>query len=206
MVNVNRWKQIYYEPSSLTMDDIASKIVKFVKNPVEFFDSDRSTHKEVVAVATFLLRLEIAMFFLFRAMSLFFNPSAAYPSIMIALLAVVVIAAVGIVLANYFARVVLFSLATLLNSFVKIIAKHDDQEAAERIAGYSMIAGLLVILPFKFFLVSVAFIALSFLGVVKQYELDYIKSAASVALPAILVIGIIYVVRFGMNYLVDIIL
>ena len=201
MVDVNRWKQIYYEPSSLTMDDIANRIIEFIKNPVKFFESDRSSHDEIVAVATFLLRIEIALFFLFRAMSLFFNPAQAYPSLMIAMLAVIIVAVIGVALGNYFARVVLFSLSTLLNSFTKFIAKRDNQEAAERIVGYSLISGLLIVLPFKFFLVSLAFIALAFLGIVKQYDLDYVKSSVSITLLAILVIGVIYVVKIFMSYI-----
>ena len=155
--------------------ELLRKLVKFVKNPLKFFQENKDTEEQLLDFMTLIIRLSAVI-------SALFNLALAREPIRV----LIIVFLVTVLLARVVAVIYLFIFPRILNFFVSIITRKDDLLAAKRIFAYSSPVSLIHPIPIIGFLTPFLTITLYTIGISKQYNLSFPKSFLIAVLPLII--------------------
>ena len=151
--------------------EILAKLIALIKNPPHFFEVNKDNEKQVMDVGTFIVRLIVITNFI-----LFLKQG----NIILTSFLLVFI------FARFFTLVIIGINATLLNFFVKLFCKKDDIHAADRVAAYTLITGIIPDIWYLRIVGLLVAISLEIIGISKQYKISIEKSFLAVMGPLII--------------------
>ncbi len=144
------------------------KIVKFIKNPVKFFEKDKSSSEQAIDVATLIARINYLLCipsFLIEVKDILQEMTLMnYASLCLFLLFI-------FLSLKIITGVVIELMGMFYNYFIKLITKKDNLVAAERVLAYSSIFLLLNYIPIIGSIASLLVVVLHVIGIYKQYKL-----------------------------------
>jgi len=162
------------------------KLIKFIKNPVKFYESSEEGEKELLDIMTLIVRLNLIINSAFQIKN---------PYLLILIL-------FFFLFARFIAAIGLWVSAYILNFLVKILSKKDDFLKAERIIAFACVVRLIPKLPILTLLSDILLIILVSVGISKQYELPLNKGFLIAIIPWIIIYSILTIIflHFGINF------
>ncbi len=146
--------------------DSMNKFIKFIKNPIKFFERNKEKEESLLDVLSFIYRIKATFDFLLSI--LIFGKMTE-------------IIIIGYILVFLFAKIIaivtLFFYSPILNYFVDLFSNKSNILAAKRIVTYVFSVNLLLsIIPSISFLTILFTVPLESIGIWKQYKLSFTNS------------------------------